>query len=554
MLAKLFVQNYALIKGLDVELDNGLTIITGETGAGKSILLGALSLILGSRADTSVLLNKKEKCIVEGTFKIDEYDLEDFFMVNDLDYEPVTMLRREINPAGKSRAFINDTPVTINLLKELGDNLIDIHSQHQNLMLNDNSFQLNVIDSFAGTIKLKNEYWLVYHNYRKLNKEYNEIKEKAVKNKADLEYYEFQLNQLEDAKLNKGEQEELEKEQELLEHAGEIKQALMNSSSLFSSEDASILSLLKDVRNNLNKIKSFLADGDNLLLRVDTSYIELTDLAGEIEKLASRIDADPRRLLQVNERLDFLYSMIQKHRVKDLNELIAKKEEIKNNIKAIVTSDDRLEELEALLSLEMQSLNTLSSALSEKRQTVLNDLEGKITELLKQLGMPNARFHISLSRLKDFTPAGIDNADFLFSANKQVAPENLSRIASGGELSRVMLTLKSLLTKSINLPTIIFDEIDAGVSGEVADKVGQILSAMGGYMQVVNITHLPQVASRGKRHYHVYKDEIDDSTITRVKLLSADERIVEVARLLSGSQITETALKNAKDLIRSARN
>lgn len=554
MLAKLFVQNYALIKGLDVELDNGLTIITGETGAGKSILLGALSLILGSRADTSVLLNKKEKCIVEGTFKIDEYDLEDFFMVNDLDYEPVTMLRREINPAGKSRAFINDTPVTINLLKELGDNLIDIHSQHQNLMLNDNSFQLNVIDSFAGTIKLKNEYWLVYHNYRKLNKEYNEIKEKAVKNKADLEYYEFQLNQLEDAKLNKGEQEELEKEQELLEHAGEIKQALMNSSSLFSSEDASILSLLKDVRNNLNKIKSFLADGDNLLLRVDTSYIELTDLAGEIEKLASRIDADPRRLLQVNERLDFLYSMIQKHRVKDLNELIAKKEEIKNNIKAIVTSDDRLEELEALLSLEMQSLNTLSSALSEKRQTVLNDLEGKITELLKQLGMPNARFIISLSRLKDFTPAGIDNADFLFSANKQVAPENLSRIASGGELSRVMLTLKSLLTKSINLPTIIFDEIDAGVSGEVADKVGQILSAMGGYMQVVNITHLPQVASRGKRHYHVYKDEIDDSTITRVKLLSADERIVEVARLLSGSQITETALKNAKDLIRSARN
>lgn len=554
MLAKLFVQNYALIKGLDVELDNGLTIITGETGAGKSILLGALSLILGSRADTSVLLNKKEKCIVEGTFKIDEYDLEDFFMVNDLDYEPVTMLRREINPAGKSRAFINDTPVTINLLKELGDNLIDIHSQHQNLMLNDNSFQLNVIDSFAGTIKLKNEYWLVYHNYRKLNKEYNEIKEKAVKNKADLEYYEFQLNQLEDAKLNKGEQEELEKEQELLEHAGEIKQALMNSSSLFSSEDASILSLLKDVRNNLNKIKSFLADGDNLLLRVDTSYIELTDLAGEIEKLASRIDADPRRLLQVNERLDFLYSMIQKHRVKDLNELIAKKEEIKNNIKAIVTSDDRLEELEALLSLEMQSLNTLSSALSEKRQTVLNDLEGKITELLKQLGMPNARFIISLSRLKDFTPAGIDNADFLFSANKQVAPENLSRIASGGELSRVMLTLKSLLTKSINLPTIIFDEIDAGVSGEVADKVGQILSAMGGYMQVVNITHLPQVASRGKRHYHVYKDETDDSTITRVKLLSADERIVEVARLLSGSQITETALKNAKDLIRSARN
>lgn len=552
MLLKLFVQNYALIKGLDVELDNGLTIITGETGAGKSILLGALSLILGSRADISVLLDKHEKCIVEGTFKIDEYDLEEFFALNDLDYEPVTIFRREINPAGKSRAFINDTPVTINLLKELGDRLIDIHSQHQTLMLSDNLFQLNVVDSFAGTVKLRNEYRTIYNHYRKLKKEYNEVRERTEKNKADLEYYRFQLDQLEEAKLRTGEQEELEREQEMLGHTEEIKLALMNSSLLFSSEDVSILSMLKEVRNNIDKINSFLPDGERLFSRADSSYIELSDLAGEIEKLASRIDADPQRLSQVNERLDFLYSLIQKHRVKDLNELITKKEEIENIIKSIITSDERQEELEVLLQKQVLSLNALSLELSKRREAVLADIELRITDLLKQLGMPNARFRISLTQSKEFSPTGVDNADFLFSANKQVDPENLARIASGGELSRVMLSLKSLLTKSISLPTIIFDEIDAGVSGEVADKVGQILSGMGKYMQVVNITHLPQVASRGTRHYHVYKDEAGDSTITRVKLLSADERILEVARLLSGSQITETAMKNARELIKAA--
>ncbi|MCE5347828.1 MAG: DNA repair protein RecN [Bacteroidales bacterium] len=554
MLAKLLVQNYALIKELDIEFENGLTIITGETGAGKSILLGALSLILGSRADTTVLLNKNEKCIVEGSFKIEEYDFNGFFVSNELDYEPVTILRREINPAGKSRAFINDTPVTVNVLKELGEKLIDIHSQHQTLMLNDNSFQLNIIDSFAGAARLKGEYRATYSSFRKLKKEYDEVKEKTDRNKADLEYYQYQLDQLQEAKLKKGEQEELETEQELLGHAEEIKLALTGSSNLFSAEGISILSMLREVKINIGKIRAFLPDGACLLSRTESSLIELDDLAAEIEKLCASIEADPERLEHVNSRLDNLYSLMQKHRVNNLDELIIKKEEICEFIKSIVSNDERLSELEVLLNNASASLKIISEEMSDKRANAVPEIELKIIELLKQLGMPNAKFRISLSRLKEFNASGIDQADFLFSANKQIAPENLAKIASGGELSRVMLSLKSLLTKNNNLPTIIFDEIDSGVSGEVADRVGQILAGMGEYMQVINITHLPQVASRGNMHYHVYKDEMDDSTFTRIKLLSPEERVLEVARLLSGSEVTETSIKNARELFKASVN
>jgi len=554
MLIKLFVQNYALIKELDVELENGLTIITGETGAGKSILLGALSLILGTRADYSVLLDKNEKCIVEGTFRIEDHELNEFFISNELDYETSTTLRREINPAGKSRAFINDTPVTVNLLKELGDRLIDIHSQHQTLMLHDNSFQLNLIDSFSGTAKLKSKYRETYSSYRKVKKEYNALKEKADKNRTDLEYYQFQYNQLEEAKLNKGEQTELEKEQELLSHSEEIKLALATSSNLFFTEGISILSMLREVKTNLTRIKVFLSESENLLSRTESTLIELDDLAAEIEKLSISIEADPQRLALVNDRLDNIYSLIQKHHVNNLDELIIRKDEIKDLINSIVSSDERLNEMEALIDKEVNSLKTISVEISDRRKSVLPEIESRIIALLKQLGIPNAKFRISLTHLQEFTPTGIDQADFLFSANKQIEPENLAKIASGGELSRVMLSLKSLLTKNNNLPTIIFDEIDAGVSGEVADKVGQILSAMGKYMQVINITHLPQVASRGTRHFHVYKDETDNSTFTRVKLLSPEERILEVARLLSGSEVTETAIKNARELLKAGIN
>ncbi|MCX6333148.1 MAG: DNA repair protein RecN, partial [Bacteroidia bacterium] len=507
-----------------------------------------------NRADSSVLLEKEEKCVVEGTFRIEEYDLEEFFTSNELDYEPVTILRREINPAGKSRAFINDTPVTINLLKELDDRLIDIHSQHQTLMLHDNTFQLNVIDSFAGTNKLTDRYRKVYRRYRALKNEYDDAKEKADKNQADLEYYRFQLNQLEEARIVEGEQEELEKEQELLSHSEEVKSGLTAASNLFSAETISILIMLKEARQNLSKIKEFLPKGEEICNRAESSYIEINDLAGELEKLTASIDADPQRLSKVNDRLDTLYSLMQKHRAGNLNDLIMKREEMKKIIKSIAGSDERMTELESLLKKDVEELKKISGELSGKRKNVLNDVEKKITDLLKQLGMPNAKFRVELSELPDYSTTGIDHADFLFSANKQVETENLAKTASGGELSRVMLSLKSLLTKNISLPTIIFDEIDAGVSGEVADKVGQILAGMGKYMQVINITHLPQVAARGTKHYHVYKDDTGESTITRIKLLSSRERVVEVARLLSGSEITVTAMKNAEELINSARN
>lgn len=554
MLAKLFVHNYALIKGLDIELDNGLTIITGETGAGKSILLGALSLILGARADTAVLLDKNEKCVVEGTFHIGNYNLKDFFDLNELDYEPVTILRREINPAGKSRAFINDTPVNVKVLKTLGDKLIDIHSQHQSLMLNDNAFQLSVIDSFADISTLKSEYRNLFLNYRNHLREYNELKDKSDKNRSDLDYFQFQLRQLEEAGLKTGEQEELEAEQELLTHSEEIKLALEKSAQIFSAEGNSVLPMLKEVIAVMGKIKSFLPDAGTIINRADSAYIELSDLTNDIERLSSRIDSDPDRLEKVNARLDFLYSMMLKHRVKNVNELLEKKREIEIAIKSISTDDDRIKELEILIEKEKASLKHLADIISANRKAVIPDIERKVTAMLQQLGMPNAKFKISLSHLSEFTSSGVDFADFLFSANKQIAPENLTKIASGGELSRVMLTLKALIVKNANLPAVIFDEIDSGVSGEIADKVGQILSEMGRYMQVINITHLPQVASRGTRHYHVYKDESGDSTITRIRLLNDEERVYEIARLLSGSEITETAVLNARELITAGTN
>jgi DNA repair protein RecN (Recombination protein N) len=554
MLTKLSVRNYALIRELDIDLESGLTIITGETGAGKSILLGALSLILGTRADTSVLLDKNEKCIVEGTFRISEYDLEDIFKNNDLDYEDITVIRREVNTAGKSRAFINDTPVTVTVLKELGDRLIDIHSQHQTLMLNDNSFQLTVIDSFAGTQKLLQQYRISYRTFRNLSREYSELKQSYDKNKADMEYYQHQILQIEEAKLRKGEQEELEAEQEMLSHSEEIKGALTNSSQLFLSDDISINKMFRDVRSNIARIKGYLPQAEALYSRIDSSVIELDDIAEEIERLAATIDADPQRLALINERLDLIYSLCQKHRVENLNELVVRAEELREHLKTLISGDERIVELETLIEKEEQNLKILSKEISSKRKSILPETEMKITDLLKQLGMPNAKFRIDFTEGTEYRPAGTDNAEFLFSSNKQIAPENLAKIASGGELSRVMLSLKSLLSKNSNLPTIIFDEIDSGVSGEVADKVGQILAGMGKYMQVVNITHLPQVASRGNKHYHVYKDENEDATITRIRLLSYDERVLEIARLLSGSEVTGTALKNAKELLKAAIN
>lgn len=550
MLTKLFVKNYALIEELDIDFGNGLTIITGETGAGKSILLGALSLILGSRADTSVLLNKTDKCVVEGTFNIDGYGLDGFFEKFEIDYSAITIIRREINPAGKSRAFINDTPVNLSQLSEIGDNLIDIHSQHQTLMLNESQFQLSVLDSFTETVKPREEYSKLFKKYKTDKKEYDGLKENHEKNRADFEYYSFQIEQLENAKLVVGELEELEKEQEVLNHAEEIKSGLTNAADLFYSDDSpSILNMLKELKGCLSKIAGYLDKGDELLGRTESVYIELDDIASEIAKIAEATEANPERLLIIGERIDLLYTLMRKHRVNDIDELLSKKVEIRNIVDRLVTSDDRIIELESAIAKQIVELEQLAANISKSRKDVLPEVEHKVTELLRNLGMANARFHIELTDTSDFTPTGKNRAEFMFSANKQIEPENLAKIASGGELSRVMLSLKSFLSKNSGLPTIIFDEIDSGVSGEVANKVGVILNEMGRFMQVINITHLPQVAARGNIHYHVYKDDSGEATVTRIKLLTNEERIVEIARLLSGSEITQAALTNAKELL-----
>lgn len=549
MLRKLTVRNYAIIRELDMDFGEGFTIITGETGAGKSILLGALGLALGERADTSVLLSHDEKCIVEAEFNIREYDLEELFRANEVDYDDEAILRREITPAGKSRAFINDTPVTLGVMKELGERLIDVHSQHQTLLLGNSMFQMRVIDAFAGTTALSGEYAFAYRKYLKARQEYEAVARDAERVRADYEYYSHQLEELMAARLVEGEQEELEKEQEMLVNASEIKEALTTVTSALSGNEVSALSLIRMVRTSLSKISGWLPEAAELEKRIETQLIDLDDIAYEAEKLNDTASDDPGRLDRVRGRLDTIYFLLQKHRCDDLGELLKKQEQIAGTVTATGDVEERLAALKTGSEVAFEKVTELAGRLSHARKEAVPALTREITAMLQNLGIPHARFETRISALAAPGPAGTDRIDFLFSANRQVPPEELSRCASGGELSRVMLCLKSVLASSSGLPAIIFDEIDSGVSGEVASMVGSILEDMGRSMQVINITHLPQVASRGSIHYHVYKEEIDHSTITRVRLLKGDERIKEIARLLSGSTITEAAMHNARELL-----
>ena len=550
MLRRLTVKNYAIIRELDMGFGEGFTIITGETGAGKSILLGALGLVLGDRADTTVLLSKEEKCVVEADFNIRGYDLEELFEASGVDYDDDAILRREITPAGKSRAFINDTPVTLGIMKELGDRLIDVHSQHQTLLLGTSMFQMRVIDSYAGTSGLFRDYTLVYRKYLTARREYESAALGAERARADYEYYMHQLDELNAAKLVRGEQEEMEKEQEMLSNAGEIKEALTSATSALSGDDISGLSLMRMVRGNLSRISGWLPEAGELEKRLEASLVDLNDIAYEVEKLNDRTMADPGRLEYVTGRLDTIYSLMQKHRCKDLDELMTKHRQIEENVSTLTDIDGSIGAMKKTADDLYGEVLRLAGQMSQARNKAASPLAGEITKMLHVLGMPYAVFRTRISSLSEPGPSGLDKADFLFSANRQVEPEELSHIASGGELSRVMLCLKSILASSSGLPAIIFDEIDSGVSGEVASMVGNILADMGKSMQVINITHLPQVASKGTVHYHVYKEESDHSTITRVRLLNDDERVTEVARLLSGSRITDAAIRNARELLK----
>jgi DNA repair protein RecN (Recombination protein N) len=550
MLKALHVRNYALIRHLEIEFRPGFTIITGETGAGKSILLGALSLLLGNRADTSVLKDKEKKCIVEGSFDISSYGYHSFFTLNDMDYDDLLIIRREISPGGKSRAFINDTPVNLHLLKELGSRLVDIHSQHENLNLGEHEFQLMVLDTVARNRPLLSAYQDQFHRFTDLVSGLSGLKEKAGKSRADLDYYTFQYQQLAEAGLSSGEQEGLELELQTLDHAEDIKLNLQLVFSLLSDQEDAVISKLGEAIRALEGISSFLPAATEFAERIRSTMIELKDIAEEAETGGADIEIDPGRQQIVRERLDMIFNLMKKHGVNDVDGLISLQAELDARIKDIASYDEQIEKFERELTEKREQLKKQGAELTTRRKKILPEIEREVNGMLNVLGIPNAVFKVQHGELKDFTESGKDEVEFLFSANKQVAPHELSRVASGGELSRLMLSIKSLLSDSLELPTIIFDEVDSGVSGEIAEKVGAIMKKMSHGIQVINITHLPQVAGKGDFHYLVHKyDDEAGATITDIRLLADEDRVLEIARMLSGEELTEAAISNARELL-----
>jgi DNA repair protein RecN (Recombination protein N) len=551
MLQSLTIENYALIDKLHIEFSGGLSIITGETGAGKSILLGALSLILGQRADSSVLKEASKSCVVEGEFAIDGDGWESLFRDNDLDYSDTVTVRRVIVPGGKSRAFVNDLPVTLNVLKELGERLIDIHSQHQNLLLSSSVFQMNVMDAQVGHGALLQEYRKTFAACKAACAQLQDLQNRTAQSKADYDYLQFQYNELQSAQLMPNEQQEREEEQQQLAHAEEIKRALRQSVGwLQENEGAAAADVLRDATQCLQKIAAVWPAAAGWAERIQACRIELRDVADEIAAADSKLDADPARLAWVEERLNTLYSLQKKHHVSDLDALIALKNTMEQNMVALENSDQQIEALQKRCAAYEQTLQEQAARISAGREKIAPEVTQYVTTMLHSLGMPHAVFSVAITRSEQLSATGNDRVQFLFSANKEGMPQEISRVASGGEISRLMLCLKSLLVKSAGLPAIIFDEIDTGVSGEIADKMGSIIYQLSKTMQVINITHLPQIASKGGAHFVVYKEiGAGGATATRIKLLTPDERVREIAKMLSGQNITPAAIANARELL-----
>lgn len=549
MLTRLYISNYALINQLQVDFHEKLNTVTGETGAGKSIILGALGLILGNRADLAVLKNSSEKCIVEGVFDIKDYRLKWFFEQNDLDFDETTILRREITPAGKSRAFINDTPVNLKTLRSLGLFLIDIHSQHQNLELSSQRFQLNLVDVVAATQNTLQDYHNLFAAYKAAGSELEAIVEKAEKEKADLDYFEFQFNQLEEADLQENEQVELEAELEALTHAEEIKTAYSTLSSTLDDEQLSVVQRLKDGVKMLEKISAFTPAAAELAKRLESAMYELQDIVGETTNLADKVEYNPLRIDEINTRLNQLFTLQQKHKVDTVSDLIALRDEFDKKISTVTGYEAEIQEKRKALEKLEARLKQKAEALSKQRQKSFKKIEQSVVGDLKQLGMPKAKFTVDHRILNEFKSDGQDAVTFLFSANADMEGNDISRVASGGEMSRLMLAIKNLLRQSKALPTIVFDEIDTGVSGEIALKMGNIIQSFSSTTQVINITHLPQIAARGDQHFRVYKYEKGGKTFTSIKPLSANERVEELAKMVGGEQLTETTIRAAQQLL-----
>lgn len=551
MLIRLHIKNYALIDNLDISFDKGLNIITGETGAGKSILMGALGLILGSRVEGRPFFDEQKKCVIEGYFGIGTYDLQGFFAEEDLDYEEETIIRREISLDGKSRAFVNDSPVTLAVLKSLGERLIDIHSQHATLQINTEEFQLFVLDSLSNNAERLATYREELKELRALDKKLKILKEELDHANAESDYNQFLFDELERVNVQEGEIKKLEDEQQQLEHAEEIKRGLNTAGYALSEGEQNVLSLLKDSLNQVQHAGRYFAEADHLATRIESAYIELKDIAQEIGAQESSISLDEQRLDEVNARLSAIYALLKKHRVDSEDELIKIKNQLEMRLQMVLNQDQALSELTGRRQAQLDRALTLGREIHESRNAIIPKVESDVQATLGYVGMPNAQLQIDLQQLDPdkMNTRGLDMVQFLFSANKGQSMQPIHKVASGGELSRVMLAIKSLVAKSSALPTIIFDEIDTGISGEVALRVGEVMAGLADNMQVIAISHLPQIASKGKAHFKVYKEDLEDKTQSNIQLLNEQQRIVEIAQMLSGAKPGEAALQHAKDLL-----
>ena len=551
MLKHLYIKNFTLIDELDIELYQGFSVITGETGAGKSIILGALGLLLGQRADSKAIKQGAEKCVIEAHFDLSRYGMTDFFEENEIEYDAADcIVRRELTASGKSRAFINDTPVQLSLLKELGEQLVDIHSQHQNLLLNKQDFQLNVVDIIAGDEKEQQLYQQAYTQYHSTEKELSTLKESIEQNRQNADFLQFQFEELTQANLAEGEQEELEQKSETMSHSEEIKSALYEADNALSADQTGVVGSLRTALSAIRQIEKVLPDASELVERLDSSYIELKDIAQEISSQMEHVDFDPAELDAINNRLDKLYDLEKKYHVETVEELIAKRDELKIQLGRIENSDEALAELQQKLAAQLAQAQKAAEALTKLRTKAAKQIEKEMQGRLMPLGMPNVKFSIEMTQ-EPLNVSGQDKVAFLFSANTSTPLQPISQVASGGEIARVMLSLKAMISGAVKLPTIIFDEIDTGVSGKTAEKMAEIMQEMGHHeRQVISITHLPQIAALGSAHYKVEKEETAKGTISRMRKLSDDERVLEIAQMLSGSNVSEAAISNAKQLLK----
>ena len=556
MLKHLTISNYALIDSLSITFDDGFSVITGETGAGKSILLGALGFVLGERSDSSIMLDETKKCAVEATFIVDNKRLKPFFDENDLDFDYELILRRELSPTKKSRAFINDTPVTAQQLKELGNQLVDIHSQHDSLLLTNADFQLGIVDDAADNNALLADYQDVYRKYIALRNVLKSLREMAKKNVAENDFLAFQLDELMKSDLQEGEYEEVSQRLEFLENAEEVKTLLAQSLGTLSESEYSILNQLNDMKSNVDKLKRYIPQAEQYVERINSAKIELKDIALDLDSLQDSMQFDADSLNEMQERYDLIQRLMLKHHVQNYEELLTIREELHQKVGAFANIDEEIAKKELQLKNCVKELTKLADELSAKRKKVKVSFEKAVTEILRQLKMPHAIFEIEISEFSNssenthFTITGKDRVRFLFSANKGIAPDDMSRVASGGELSRLMLAIKAVAAESNYIPTLIFDEIDSGVSGEVASKLGDILQEMGERLQIVSITHLPQIASKANNHFFVYKDDSENKSHSCIRQLSRDERVTEIAKMLSNDKITPEAIKAAEVLCR----